>query len=128
MLGNAEQRWSTSQSNADADVAATLAQIPKDVPCIILTTAPVYLKSTNDKRMAAQTNLERALAKSGGHCQLVKGFSAQTRAVIENKPQFFRRNASGKVTDPHHPNKSAVGHFMDLINPAMCNALATALQ
>lgn len=127
-LGNAESRWAGSQSAANADVATTLAQIPKTVPCIILTTAPVFSKSTNDKRMAAQTSLERAVAKSGGHCQLVKGFSAQSRAAIEGKPQFFKRNAAGKVTDPHHPNVQAVSHFMDAASPAMCSALATVLK
>lgn len=127
-LGNAEKRWSESQDAADTDVRETLKQIPNDVPCVVLTTAPVFSKSTNDKRMAAQNRLERALDKAGSRCLLVKGFTPQTRSAIEGKPQYFRRNKSGKITDPHHPSEAAIRQFMKSTGPKMCQALASVLK
>jgi hypothetical protein len=127
-LGNAEKRWAESQSAADQDVRRTLQQIPEDVPCVILTTAPVFKKGTNDKRMTAQTRLIRATQKAGNRCQVVEGFTPQTRNAIEGKAQFFRRNKSGRVTDPHHPNTSATRQFTKIIAPKLCDAIGHALK
>ncbi|MEP3347102.1 MAG: SGNH/GDSL hydrolase family protein [Litoreibacter sp.] len=127
-LGNSEKRWSESQSAADADVRKTLQQIPSDVPCVVLTTAPVFSKQTNDKRMAAQTRLERALEKAGSRCQLVKGYTSQTRNAIEGKSQYFRRNKSGKIIDPHHPSEAAIRQFMKSTGPKICEAMASVLK
>lgn len=127
-LGNAEKRWAESQSLADRDVRQTLKQIPKDIPCIVLTSAPVFHKATNDRRMLAQARLARALEKTDGQCQLVKGFTPQTRKAIEGKPQFFKRNKSGKITDPHHPSKAAIKRFLNATAPQFCEAMALVLK
>ncbi|MEP3299345.1 MAG: SGNH/GDSL hydrolase family protein [Pseudoruegeria sp.] len=128
VLGNAEKRWSESQSTADTDVRRTLQQIPKSVPCIVLTTAPVFHKTTNDTRMLAQNKLARALEKAGGRCHLVKGISPETRAVIEGKSKFFRQNKNGKIVDPHHPSKTAIKQFMKSTGPKLCEAVAAVLK
>ncbi|MEP4194324.1 MAG: SGNH/GDSL hydrolase family protein [Aliishimia sp.] len=127
-LGNAEKRWLESQSVTDADVRQTLQQIPEGIPCIVLTTAPVFSKATNDKRMAAQSRLAAALGKKPGRCQLVKGFTPETRLAIEGKPKFFRRNKNGKIIDPHHPSKAAIKQLTKLVGPKLCKAIATTLK
>ena len=127
-LGNAEKRWSESQSAADADVRKTLEQIPNDVPCVVLTTAPVFSKATNSKRMAAQDRLAKALEKTRGRCHLVKGYTPETLAAIEGQSQFFRRNKSGKIIDPHHPSKAAIRQLIKSTGPKLCTAIAAALK
>ena len=127
-LGNAEKRWAESQSAADTDVQQTLKHIPADIPCVFLTTAPVFAEATNSRRMTAQTHLERALKKAGGRCRIVKGMTHQTREAIEGKPQFFRRNKSGKIIDPHHPDQDAIRLFMKSTGPALCEAVSTGLK
>ncbi|MEP1768222.1 MAG: SGNH/GDSL hydrolase family protein [Sulfitobacter sp.] len=127
-LGNAEKRWSESQSVTDTDVRQTLQQLPDGIPCIVLTTAPVFEKTTNDKRMDAQRRLAKALRKAPGRCQLVEGFTPKTRRAIEGKPRFFRRNKDGKVVDPHHPSKAAIKQLIELTSPKLCRAIATVLK
>lgn len=127
-LGNAGKRWSESQIVTDMDVRRTLRQLPEGGPCIVLTTAPVFEKSTNNIRMSAQSKLAIALAKAPGRCQLVKGFTLATRRAIEGKPRFFRRDENGNVVDPHHPSKAAIKQLMTLISPKLCKAIATALE
>jgi hypothetical protein len=127
-LGNAEGRWINNQAAADADVRATFQQIPKDVPCVVLTTAPVFKKATNDRRMQAQNRLKQAIETHGNQCQIVEGFTAQTRNAIEGQSRFFRRNDSGRVTDPHHPNNGATRQFVKLIGPKLCEAIGTELK
>jgi len=127
-LGNAEKRWANDPALAVQDVRRTLDQIPADVPCVFLSTVPVFSKKTNDQRMRAQTNVVNAFRKSGGHCEVVEGFSDETRAVIEGKARFFKRNSAGRVTDPHHPSKAATRMFVDLNREALCNSIAAAVN
>lgn len=128
VLGNAEKRWSESQAAADMDMRMTLEQIPRDVPCIIYTTAPVFSKATNDRRMQAQARLEQAVRTTGGHCRIVKGYTPETRAVIEGQAQFFRRDAQGKILDRHHPNQQAIRNVLRLTGPELCDTLAMVLK
>lgn len=127
-LGNAEKRWSESQSVTDTDVRQTLHQLPEGIPCIVLTTAPVFTEATNNKRMDAQNRLATALRKAPGRCQFVKGIIPETRRAIEGKPRFFRRNKNGRVVDPHHPSKAAIKHFMKLTGPTLCKVISAALK
>ena len=127
-LGNAEKRWADSQKTTNTDVRNTLQQIPEGVPCVVLTTAPVFSKATNDKRMAAQDNLARALKSAGNRCPLVKGYTPQTRRAIEGKKRFFRQDKNGKIIDRHHPSKAAIRHLIKSSGPALCKAIATVLK
>lgn len=127
-LGNAQQRWATSQAAVDADVEQTLQQIPKSVPCVIVTTAPVFSKASNDQRVIAQARLARAVERRGNQCHVVQGITPQTRNAIEAEPRYFRQNADGKVIDPLHPNTAAAHVFLDLIGSNLCDAIALALK
>lgn len=127
-LGNAEKRWANDPALAAQDVKRTLDQIPADVPCVFLSTVPVFSKKTNDQRMRAQTNVVDAFRNSGGHCKVVEGFSDETRAVIEGQARFFKRNSAGRVTDPHHPSKAATRMFVDLNRDALCKSIAAAVN
>ena len=64
-LGNAPDRWIDDPELALKDARDTVAQIPDDIPCVFMTTAPVFLKKTNDKRMKAQRIIADAFAKEG---------------------------------------------------------------
>jgi len=127
-LGNAEKRRAEEPGLAVQDVKRTLDQIPTDVPCVFLSTVPVFSKKTNDKRMRAQAHIVDAFRKVGGHCKVVEGFSKETRAVIEGHARFFKRNSAGRVTDPHHPSKAATRMFVDLNRGALCDAIAAAVN
>ncbi len=127
-LGNAAERWTDDPSLAAQDVRRTLEQVPTDVPCVFMSTVPVYSKKTNDLRMKAQTEIVKAFQKSGGRCEVVEGFSAETRNVIEGHAKFFKRNSAGRVTDPHHPSPAATRMFVDLNRAALCNAIAAAVN
>lgn len=127
-IGNSAKRWSEDFDAARRDAQKTQAQIPKDVPCVFLTTAPVFSKATNNTRMAAQAAISRAFKSTKGHCKVVEGFSRETRAAIEGQAKFFRRNASGRVKDPLHPSKAAIRKFLDINAPALCEAIFSAVK
>lgn len=127
-LGNAGDRWANNRKLADQDVRRTLDQIPNDVPCVFMSTVPVFSKKTNDLRMNAQTQIADAFRRSGGHCKVVEGFTADTRKAIEGRAKFFKRNSAGRVTDPHHPSPTATRMFVDLNRGALCNAIAAAVN
>ncbi len=127
-LGNAAQSWAESPEIAQTVADRTAAQIPRDVPCVFLTTVPVYSKRTNDLRQKAQANIKAAFENSGTHCQFVEGFSPQTRQAIEGKPKFFAKHKDGRIKDPLHPSKAAVDIFLKLNEPQLCSAIFTALK
>ncbi len=127
-LGNSSDRWANSPDLAQQDARRTLEQIPDDIPCIFISSVPVYLKKTNDKRMKAQTAIARALRQAGTQCAVVEGFNRKTRAVIEGQPAYFRRNDAGKVKDPHHPSRAAVRAFLDINTAEICNAVFSAVK
>lgn len=127
-LGNAAERWTDDPGLATQDVRRTLDQVPTDVPCVFMSTVPVYSKKTNDLRMKAQTEIVNAFRNSGGRCEVVEGFSTATRNAIEGHARFFKRNSAGRVTDPHHPSPAATRMFVDLNRAALCNAIAAAVD
>ena len=127
-LGNGAGRWAENQSLADKDVRDTMAQIPADLPCIFLTTVPVFETETNDLRMRAQTNVLRSFAKYGQQCEIVKGFGRHTRRAIEGKKRFFRLDDEGNIADPLHPNKAAAEAFVRLNRSKLCKAITRALK
>ena len=126
-LGNSAGRWANNPTATAQDVQRTISQIPSDIPCVFLTSVPVFLEDTNDERMRAQTAIVNAFERSAGHCEVVSGFTQGTRAAIEGQPQFFRQNDAGEVSDPHHPRPAATRLFLDEITPALCEAVVTAV-
>ncbi len=127
-LGNSADRWARNPRLADLDTQQTITQIPKDVSCILLTTAPVFLAETNSLRMDAQTNIVRSFKKFAPRCEIVKGMNARTRAAIEGDPQYFRRDADGNVADTLHPNRAAARKFVELNTSDLCDAVLNALK
>ncbi len=127
-LGNSADRWANSPEAVAQDVSKTLAQVPKDMPCVFISSAPVYLKKTNDKRMKAQTAIARAFERADAQCIAVEGFNAKTRAAIEGKPKYFRRNEAGRVKDPHHPSPAAIRQFLKINTVDFCDAIFEALK
>lgn len=59
-LGNSAKRWDESEETAIKDVEKMMAQLPADVPCIFMTTAPAFKKEIVDLRLKAQKNLMSA--------------------------------------------------------------------
>ena len=70
-LGNSAERWANNPAAAKLDVQQTTAQIPSGIPCIFLTTAPVFKTAVNDIRVKAQAAIVDAFEASGGYCQAV---------------------------------------------------------
>lgn len=127
-LGNSADRWAGSSELAMQDAQRALEQIPDDIPCVFISSVPVYLKATNDKRMKAQTEIARAFRRAGTQCAVVEGFNRKTRNAIEGKPVYFRRNEAGKVKDPHHPSPAAVREFFRINTVDICDAVFSALD
>lgn len=122
-LGNAADRWAGKSSVALKDVQQTMRQIPKDLPCIFMTTAPSYLKGVNATRLSAQKSVKRAFDKSGSRCSFVEGFTPDTIASSTGNKRYFKTSKSGKVSDPHHPNARGSKAFFAIKSPDLCRAV-----
>lgn len=59
-LGNTTKKWANQPKAALADVQKTIKQLPADLPCVFITTAPSYTKKSVDLRLKAQNNLKNA--------------------------------------------------------------------
>lgn len=127
-LGNSSSGWAKNPKMALNDVQKTMAQLPDDVPCIFMTSAPSYNKKTNDIRVRAQKNLKRAFQKSGSRCTFVEGLTPKTIAANLGVKSHFRRKKSGAVKDPYHPNKRAAEQFFAIEKNAICKAIFTQLK
>ena len=125
-LGNATDRWQTP-ATARSDWQAVTAQLPQDVPCIVMTTLPSFEAEVNDRRARAQDNLAAAVA-GDGTCAFVPGFTPATRRAIEGNAAFFRTNDAGVVTDPGHPTTASAFRFMEIQKAAICAAVTQVLQ
>lgn len=122
-LGNSASRWAKSKKTALRDVTATMKQLPKDLPCIFMTTAPPYKKKTVKLRLKAQANLKYAFMKNGSRCSFVEGHSTRTVASNQGNKKYFRRKKSGAVKDPYHPNKRAAKKFLSTEMKDICMAV-----
>jgi len=122
-LGNSSQGWANSYDAALRDVQKTMAQLPKDMPCIFMTTAPSYSKKVNKMRVRAQKNLEKAFRKTNSRCSFVEGLTAETIAANAGNKSFYRRKKSGAVKDPYHPNKRAAKKFFSIEKNQICKAI-----
>ena len=121
-LGNASQRWADDPELARKDVALTLNQIPQEIPCVFMTTVPVFGDKVNVERRRAQANIKAAF-KPHERCSFVEAYTPELVAEIEGNPQYFSRRDDGTVKDPFHPVPSAVRRFVTLNTPQICRAV-----
>lgn len=122
-LGNSARRWAESKEKAKEDVARAMSQIPEDIPCIFMTTAPAYSKKIVDLRLKAQKNLMEAFEETGSRCTFVPGATPETVAANQGNKEFFRLNKNGMVKDPFHPNQHAAKNFFALEMDNICSAV-----
>lgn len=126
-LGNATERWANSEADALLDVKAAMKEVPADLPCIFMTTAPGYTSKINNERQRAQNNVEKAFKAAGKRCTFVQGYTPQTVAANQGNAKKFRLKPDGTVKDPYHPTEDSARDFLSLIKPALCSAIKTEL-
>ena len=122
-LGNSTKRWANDRNKALADVEKLMSQVPEGTPCIFMTTAPPYSKKLVDRRLKAQTNIKWAFEQTPGSCTFIEGATPETIAANKGNKKHFRRNKSGRVKDPYHPNERAAKNFMKLEMANICHAI-----
>ncbi|MFT5797907.1 MAG: hypothetical protein ACI84R_001972 [Candidatus Azotimanducaceae bacterium] len=122
-LGNSAKRWAESEETAIKDVEKMMAQLPADVPCIFMTTAPAFKKEIVDLRLKAQKNLMSAFEKTGARCTFVPGATPETVLANQGNKHYFRLNKRGMVKDPYHPNWKAAKNFFALEMDGICDAV-----
>jgi len=122
-LGNSAKRWAKSKDRAVSDVLAMMSQVPQDMPCIFMTTAPAYSEKITNLRLRAQENLRQAFYETGNRCTFVPGSTPETVAANLGNKHYFRLNDDGMVKDPYHPNQAAAKNFFALEMDGICNAI-----
>ena len=122
-LGNSAERWANSVEAAIEDVQNMMVQLPPDVPCIFMTTAPAYKKTIVDLRLKAQENLMTAFKQTGARCTFVPGATPETVLANQGNKNYFRLNKRGMVKDPYHPNQAAAKNFFALEMDGICSAV-----
>ncbi|MCU0803033.1 MAG: SGNH/GDSL hydrolase family protein [Rhodobacteraceae bacterium] len=127
-LGNDAPQWAANPETALQEVQDTMAQLPPDLPCIFMTTPPVYRQESADVRSKAQENIMAAFAAAGSRCSVVAGHTDATLALNVGNPRHFRRQASGAVQDPFHPTREAQTQTLTAISGALCAAIAEQLH
>jgi hypothetical protein len=122
-LGNSADRWAGSKDLAKRDVKELMRQVPNDIPCIFMTTAPSFSKKVVDLRLKAQKNLMEAFEETGNRCTFVPGMTPKTVAANQGNKNYFRLNKTGMVKDPFHPNPKAAKNFFALAMDDICGAI-----
>jgi hypothetical protein len=128
ILGNATERWANSQAEALIDVRRTMKDLPPDMPCVFMTTAPAYTEKVVSQRKQAQDNIEKAFAASGKRCSFVRGYTEKTIAANLGNPANFRRKPDGSVKDPYHPTEDSARQFLSLVKDDFCAAIRQQLR
>ncbi len=123
-LGNGADAWANDPATALADVQSTMEQLPPDLPCIFMTTTPVFRQDTAILREKAQDNILAAFAQAGSRCSVVAGHTPDTIAMNVGNAAHFRRNAAGAVRDPYHPTRAAQTAAVMVLSGAICRAIA----
>ncbi len=126
-LGNATERWAKSDADALDDVRQTMQNIPTDLPCIFMTTAPGYTAKINGERQRAQDNIEKAFKTAGKRCTFVQGYTPATIAANQGNAGKFRLKPDGTVKDPYHPTENSAREFLSLIKDPLCSAFKAEL-
>jgi hypothetical protein len=127
-LGNATERWANSEADALSDVKAAMQDIPADLPCIFMTTAPGYTAKINGERQRAQDNVEKAFKTAGKRCTFVQGYTPETIAANQGNASKFRLKPDGTVKDPYHPTENSAREFLSLIGGSLCSAFKAELK
>ncbi len=127
-LGNASRRWAEQPELALADVRKLGKQLPPDLPCVFMTTAPAHTTKVSKQRARAQENIKKAFEKTGNRCAFVEGITPETIAANQSTPSFFRRSQDGRVKDPYHPNEKGARHHFKQRAPALCAAIFDVLE
>ncbi|WP_370400850.1 hypothetical protein [Sulfitobacter sp. JB4-11] len=124
-LGNATDRWQSART-ARADWQAADAQLPQDIPCMVMTTIPAFEPAENRRRQSAQENL-RAAVLATDRCGFVPGLTPATLKAIEARKDNFRTDATGRVTDATHPTAASAARYIQINQPLLCAGLRAAL-
>ena len=124
-LGNSAKRWSQSLDEAKQDAIAIASQIPAQMPCIHMTTAPAYRKNNIDRRIMAQDNIQKAFEETNNHCAFVPGITPETIKANLGNNLHFKTDDEGKVKDPFHPNQIATERFLSIKKADICKAIIT---
>lgn len=126
-LGNSAKNWAEHPKTAIVDVQKTIEQLPDNLPCVYMTTAPPYIQRSVDIRLKAQKNLKAAFKKVDDRCSFVEGLNPKTIAANIDNKRHFRLKKSGEVKDPYHPNERGARKFFSLQKNRICTALFTQL-
>jgi hypothetical protein len=126
-LGNATERWAKSEADALDDVKRAMQDIPGDLPCIFMTTAPGYTAKINGERQKAQDNIEKGFKTAGKRCAFVQGYTPETIAANQGNASKFRLKPDGTVKDPYHPTENSAREFLSLIRGSLCSAFKAEL-
>ncbi len=124
-LGNATARWQNA-GVARSDWQDALRQLPPDLPCMVMTTIPAFAPAENQRRRIAQDNLGAAVNASG-RCSFAPGITPETLQAIEGRPENFRTDAAGNVTDATHPTAASAARFLAANQSTLCTGLRAAL-
>ncbi|WP_300029202.1 SGNH/GDSL hydrolase family protein [uncultured Roseobacter sp.] len=127
-LGNSAKRWAENPDLALADVRALEQHLPRDLPCVFMTTAPAHTRKVEKQRLAAQANIKRAFVQTGSRCTFVEGSTPATLRANQSTKSFFRQHKDGRVKDPYHPNKKGARNTLKLEMDNICEAIFTALE
>ncbi len=127
-MGGASDRWSNIPDLARQDAVDMVNQIPRDMPCIFMTTLPAHKQSIVDKRLRAQENLKAAFEETDSRCSFMSGLTPDTVEAFVGNNAFFRTNGAGVVKDPFHPNETAARHFFELQSGSICRAVFDQLS
>jgi hypothetical protein len=128
ILGNATERWANSESEALEDVRRTMKDLPPNLPCVFMTTAPAYTDKVVAQRKQAQGNIEKAFKTVGKRCSFVRGYTDATISANLGNPANFRRKPDGSVKDPYHPTEESARQFLSLVKTDFCNAIRSQVQ
>jgi hypothetical protein len=126
-LGNATERWASSEADALDDVRRAMRDVPADLPCIFMTTAPGFTAKINSERQRAQDSIEKAFKAAGKRCTFVQGYTPATIAANQGNASKFRLKPDGTVKDPYHPTENSAREFLSLIKGSLCNAFKAEL-
>jgi hypothetical protein len=127
-LGNSARTWADDPKTAVAHVNRMVEQLPEDMPCIFMTTAPPFSKKIGALRVRAQASLKAAFEASGSQCSFIEGLTEETIKANQSTPGFFRQRKNGRVKDPYHPNEKGARNYFDLQRDTICNAVHSQLD
>lgn len=128
MLGGYSKNWAKDEALAHKHAAELAAQVPKNTPCLYLTTAPSFSENHNSDRLKGQDHFFDGIQKAGGACLPVRGLTDETISAFQGNNKFYKTREDGTVRDVFHPNDLGVRTFLKKVSPAMCQALVSLID